>query len=47
MNLTELQIQLRFIEDHISALQVEIEKMKPQPEDEKKAMFEKITKMAA
>lgn len=47
MNLTELQIQLRSIEEHISDLQAEIEKMKPQPEDEKKAMFEKITEMAA
>lgn len=47
MNLTELQIQLRSIEEHISDLQVEIEKMKPQPEDEKKAMFEKITELAS
>lgn len=46
MNLTELQIQLRSIEEHISFLQVEIEKMKPQPEDETKAMFEQITEMA-
>lgn len=47
MNLTELQIQLRSIEEHISNLQAEIEKMKPREEDEKKAMFEKITKMAS
>lgn len=47
MNLTELQIQLRAIEEHISDLQTEIEKMKPQPEDEKKAMFEKITELAS
>lgn len=46
MNLTELQVQLRSIEEHISDLQVEIEKMKPQPEDEKKAMFVDITKVA-
>lgn len=46
MNLTELQMQLRGIEDHISALQVEIERMKPRPEDEKKAALEKITKLA-
>lgn len=46
MNLTELQMQLRSIEGHISDLQAEIEKMKPQPEDEKKAMFEKITELA-
>jgi len=37
MNLTELQVQLRSIEEHISDLQAEIEKMKPQPEDEKKS----------
>ena len=47
MNLTELQIQLRSIEEHISVLQAEIEKMKPQPEDEKKVMFEKITELAS
>lgn len=47
MNLTELQIQLRSIEEHISDLQTEIEKTKPQPEDEKKAMFEKITELAS
>ena len=47
MNLTELQIQLRSIEEHISNLQEEIEKMKPQPEDEKKAMFDKITELAS
>lgn len=46
MDLTELQIQLRSIEDHISALQIEIEKMKPQPEDEKNAMFENVSKIA-
>lgn len=47
MNLTELQIQLRSIEEQIAMLQTEIEKMKPKPEDEQKAMFEKITKMAS
>lgn len=47
MNLTELQIQLRSIEEHISDLQAKIEKMKPHPEDEKKVMFEKITEMAS
>lgn len=47
MNLTELQMQLRSIEEHISGLQMEIEKMKPQPEDKKKIMFEKITEMAS
>lgn len=47
MNLTELQMQLRSIEEHISGLQMEIEKMKPQPEDKKKIMFEKITEIAS
>lgn len=47
MNLTELQIQLRSIEEHIYDLREEIEKMKPQPEDEKKAMLEKITELAS
>lgn len=47
MNLTELQIQLRSIEERISNLQAEIERMKPQPEDEKKAMYEKITELAS
>lgn len=46
MNLTELQIQLREIEEHISTLQGEIEKMKPQPEEEKKKVYETITKIA-
>lgn len=47
MNLTALQIQLRSIEEYISDLRAEIERMKPQPEDEKKAMFEKITELAS
>lgn len=47
MNLTELQVQLRAIEERISDLQVEIEKMKPQPEDERVAMLERITEMAS
>lgn len=46
MNLTDLQIQLRSIENHIFELQVEIEKMKPQPEAEKKTDFDRITKLA-
>lgn len=46
MNLTELQIQLREIEERISTLQGEIEKMKPQPEEEKKKVYETITKIA-
>ena len=47
MNLTDLQVELRSIEDHISSLQSEIEKMKPQPEDERKLLFDNITKMAS
>lgn len=47
MNLTDLQVELRSIEDRISSLQSEIEKMKPQPEDERKLLFDNITKMAS
>lgn len=47
MNLTDLQLELRLIEDHIATLHSEIEKMKPQPEEEKKADFEQVTKLAA
>lgn len=46
MNLTDLQLELRSIEEHIANLHSEIEKMKPQPEKEKKADFEQITKLA-
>ncbi len=46
MNLTELQKELRTIENHISFLQKEIEKMKPQPEEEKKATLDKITEVS-
>jgi predicted nucleic acid-binding Zn-ribbon protein len=46
MNLAELQVELRTIEDKISVLRNEIEKMKPKTEDEKKTEFEKITKLA-
>lgn len=46
MNLTDLQKQLRAIEEHAAALQVEIEKMKPQPENRKKEVLEGITKIA-
>lgn len=46
MNLTDLQIELRNIEEHISQLQAEIEKMKPQTEKEKKEDFETITRLA-
>lgn len=47
MNLTELQVELRSIEEHISTLHSEIERMKPQTEEEKKADFESITKLAS
>lgn len=46
MNLTDLQIELRLIEEHIVTLHSEIEKMKPQPEEKKKADFEQITKLS-
>ena len=46
MTLTELQLQLREIENRISTLQNEIENMKPKPEEEKLNEFEKITNFA-
>ena len=46
MNLTDLQVELRTIEEHIERLHLEIEKMKPQPEDEKKVDFDAITELA-
>lgn len=46
MNLTDLQLELRYIEEHIANLHSEIEKMKPQPAEEKKADFKQITKLA-
>lgn len=46
MTLTELQLQLREIENRISTLQNDIEKMKPKPEEEKLNEFEKITNLA-
>lgn len=46
MNLTDLQLELRSIEEHIANLHSEIEKMKPQPAEEKKADFKQITKLA-
>lgn len=46
MNLTDLQIELRNIEEYISRLQSEVEKMKPQTEKEKKEDFETITRLA-
>lgn len=47
MNLTDLQMELRTIEEHISLLHHQIEKMKPQTADQQKTDFEKITKLAA
>lgn len=46
MNLTDLQLELRSIEEHIANLHSEIEKMKPQPVEEKKADYKQITKLA-
>lgn len=48
MNLTDLQVELRSIEERIAKLHFEIEKMKlkPKPEEEKKADFKTITKLA-
>lgn len=46
LNLTELQMELRSIEEHISQLHTEIEKMKPQTDEQKKTDFDAITKLA-
>lgn len=46
MNLTDLQMELRNIEEHISTLHEEIEKMKPKTEEEKKTDFDEINKLA-
>ena len=46
MTLTELQVQLRSIEQSLSVLQTEIEKMKPKASAENKQNFEKITRQA-
>lgn len=46
MNLTELQMQLRSVEEQMAELQTEIEKMKPKPEGEKKLIYNKITRLA-
>ena len=46
MNLTELQIQLRSVEEQMAVLQTEIEKMKPKPESEKKLIYNNVTKLA-
>lgn len=46
MNLTELQVELRDIEKHISQLHLEIENMKPKTDEEKKTDYDAITKLA-
>ena len=46
MTLTDLQVQLRSIEQSLSALQTEIEKMKPKASAENKQNFEKIIRQA-
>lgn len=46
MNFTELQVELRSIENQISRLHNEIEKMKPKTEEEKKTDFKKINILA-
>ena len=46
LNLTELQIELRSIEDHIAQLHSEIENMKPKTDEQKKTDFDAITKLA-
>ena len=47
MNLTDLQVELRNIEEHLALLHNEIDKMKPKSEEEKKADFTAIDKLAA
>lgn len=46
MNLTELQVELRNIEEHLAALHLEIEKMKPKTDEKQEIDFEMITRMA-
>lgn len=46
LNLTDLQIELRNIEEHISQLHTEVEKMKPKTEKEKKQDFDAISRLA-
>ena len=46
MTLTDLQVQLRSIEQSLSVLQTEIEKMKPKASAKNKQNFEKITRQA-
>ena len=46
MDLTELQAELRSMERKLVELQTEVEKMKPQPGDERKKNYETITRLA-
>ena len=46
MDLTELQAELRLMEQHLAALQKEVEKMKPQSEEESKKNYDAITRLA-
>ena len=46
MDLTELQTELRLMEQQLVKLQTEVEKMKPQPEDERKKNYETINRLA-
>lgn len=46
MNLTDLQVELRKMEEHLAALHLEIEKMKPKKEKKKTMDFETITNTA-
>lgn len=46
MNLTQLQQELRMIEDHIVALHGEIENMKPREAEERKTDYDRITQLA-
>ena len=46
MDLTELQEELRSMERQLAELQTEVEKMKPQTEDERKKDYKAITRLA-
>lgn len=46
MDLTQLQVELRSIENHISVLHLEIEKMKPRSDEEKNTDFDSISRLA-
>ena len=46
MNLTELQTELRSMEKRLVELQLEVERMKPRQEVEKKKDYETITRLA-